>query len=134
MRRTILFLYFACGVLAGCERELDPESFKREAERAYIEAHPGWGIVRREGASTTFVRGDQVDVLDVGKLFDEYKASKKSGSAFFEEWTKKAEEEAKARRHTLEQARSDVIPIIKSGSWIRVQDLGAIDPCLLGVG
>src|SRR6185503_3714490 len=90
---------------AACQRELDPESFKREAEKAYIESHPGWGIVRREGTTTTFVRGDQVDVLQVGKLYDEYKASKKSGSDFFEEWTKKQEEEAKARRKTLDQAK-----------------------------
>src|SRR5688572_18475201 len=115
-------------LLFACERELTLDLFRRDAEKAYIEAHPGWGIVRREGNVTTFVRGDQVDTLDVGKLFDEYQASKKSGSSFFADWIKHAEEESKARRRTLEQAKGTVLPIIKSGSWIRVQDLGAIGP------
>lgn len=124
MRRAVwIFLFFA-----ACSRELDPEAFKREAERAYIEAHPGWGIVRREGSTSTFMRGDQLDVMDVGKMFEEYKASKKSGSAYFEAWIKTAEAESLARRRTVDQAKADVIPIIKSGTWIRVQDLGAIGP------
>jgi hypothetical protein len=127
VRAVLLVLAIAVSSTA-CERELDPESFKRAAEKAYIETHPGWGIVRRDSGVTTFVRGDQVDTLDVGKLYEEYRASKKPGSEWLEGWSKRAEEEAKARKRTLDQAKNVVIPIVKSGSWIRVQDLGAIGP------
>lgn len=114
--------------ISACDRELDPESFKRAAEKAYVETHPGWGIEGRKDSVTYFVRGDQVDTLDVASLYLEYKASKQSGTDFLETWSKRAEEEAKARKKTLEQAKGEVIPIVKSGSWIRVQDLGAIGP------
>lgn len=124
-------LFVALGALSGstsCSRELGEDAFKREAEKAYMEAHPGWGIVRRDGPLTTFVRGDQVDVLDVARLYDLYKKSGKSATSYFEAWIEEQEADARARRRTLDQAKADVIPVLKSGSWVRVQDLGAIGP------
>jgi hypothetical protein len=121
----------ACSLLlaaSACSRPLNSADFRREAERAYAEAHPGWTVGHRSDMSTTFVRGDQIDTLDIGGMFAAYQKSGVSGSAFFEKWVGEQEMEAKARRRTLEQAKSDVIPVIKSGSWIRVQDLGAIGP------
>jgi hypothetical protein len=115
-------------VASACARELNQDAFRREAEKAYMDAHPGWGIGRRDGLVTTFVRGDQVDKLDTKPMFEAYKASGKSGSSFLGAWIEEQEKEAKARRRTLEQAKNDVIPILKSGSWMRVQDLGAIGP------
>src|SRR5215831_16934013 len=95
--------------LASCTRVLDQDAFRREAEKAYMDAHPGWGIGRREGLVTTFVRGDQIDKLDTKPMFDAYKQSGKSGSAFLGAWIEEQEKEAKARRRTLEQAKDDVI-------------------------
>src|SRR5262245_7311815 len=123
--RTIALLVLA---LCSCKGELDPDAFRREAETAYADTHPGWGIVRRDAMITTFVRGDQLDRMDVGDMYVAYKKSGKKASAWFEEWSKQQEAEAKARKKTLEQAKETLIPIIKSGSWIRVQDLGAIGP------
>lgn len=125
--RVSLALVLALG-LASCARELDRDAFKREAERAYIDTHPGWSIVRRDAQVTTFVRGDQVDQLDVGVLFEAYKKSGQGASDWFDTWKRDAEAEARARRKTLAQSKDTVVPVLKSGSWIRVQDLGAIGP------
>lgn len=114
--------------LVACTQALDQDGFRRQAEKSYMEVHPGWGIARRDGMTTTFVRGDQLDKLEIGGMFESYKTSGKSASNYFTEWSRVQAEQAKARRRTLEQAKDDVIPIIKSGSWIRVQDLGAIGP------
>jgi hypothetical protein len=113
-------------LLVGCPAELDERGFRREAERAYAEVHPGFTIYRRDAASTTFVRGDQVDELDVAALWERYQSSDKA--AFFDEWKRRQREEAEARRRTLVQAAADLVPVIKSGRWIRAQDLGAIGP------
>jgi hypothetical protein len=120
----------ALGLLAviGCEGKLDETRFRRRAEKAYIEVHHGWTIIKRDIGDTTFVRGDQLDKLDVKTLFAEYQASKQSPTDFFDAWTANQKKIADQRRRTLPQAKSEVIPIIKSGSWINVQDLGAIGP------
>lgn len=124
MRRSaIVLVAFA---LVACEAKLDKERFRRRAEQAYIEVNPGWTIIKRAVDETVFVRGDQIDRLDITSMFDAYEASKKKGSEYFEGWMKERQAEAEARRRTLEQAEKDVIPIIKSEKWIRVQDLGAI--------
>lgn len=115
-------------IAPACASEYDERGFQREAEKIYMEVNPGFGIMRRTGTKSTFVRGDQVYVLDVGPLYTEYKLSGASGSKYLEEWRKRLEEEVASRRRTLEQARETIVPIIKSGSWIRVQDLGAIGP------
>lgn len=118
------------GLLAmvGCESKVDAERFQRLAEGVYMDANPGFGIMRRKGTRSTFVRGDQVDVLDTGPLFAEYEASGVSSSAFLERWQEKLEAEIRARRRSLKQAGGALVPIIKSGTWIKVQDLGAIGP------
>lgn len=121
----VVALALAC---AGCEGKLDANRFRRRAEKAYMEVHPGWTIVERKIEETTFVRGDQLDQLDVEGLFRRYEESKKSPSDFFDMWTAEQKAIADARRRTLEQAEREVIPILKSGSWIQVQDLGAIGP------
>lgn len=126
VRRFLVLL--ALVAFVGCEGKLDKERFRRRAEKAYVEVNPGWTIVKREIRDTVFVRGDQVDRLDVLKMFAEYEASGKKGSEYFETWMEARRAEAEARRKTLEQAKDDVIPIIKSGKWIAVQDLGAIGP------
>ncbi len=112
----------------ACEGKLDKERFRRRAEKAYIEVNSGWTIIKRDLHETVFVRGDQVDTLDVAAMFEDYEKSGKKGSEYFEAWMAEREAEAEARRRTLEQAKSEVIPIIKSEKWIRVQDLGAIGP------
>src|SRR5258706_15875357 len=104
MQRIAISIALACS-LAACERELDLDGFKREAEKAYVEVHPGWGMARREGTRTMYVRGDQLDTLDFGKMFDEYKKSGKTSSQYFEAWTKAQEEEERARKRTLDQAK-----------------------------
>jgi hypothetical protein len=115
-------------VIAGCQDKLDERGFRHAAEKAYVEVSPGWTIFKKEAAATIFVRGDQLDRLEIGTLFLEYLKSGKSGSDFFDEWTSARKAEAEARRKTLEQAELDVVPILKSGTWMRVQDLGAIGP------
>jgi len=114
--------------LCACESKLDSERFQRKAESVYMDANPGFGIMRRKGTRSTFVRGDQVDVLDIAPLFLEYDASGKSASAFLEEWRQRLLAEIASRRRTLDTAGDTLIPIIKSGTWIKVQDLGAIGP------
>lgn len=125
--RTLAPLLLVFGLFA-CEGELDQRRFRQRAEKAYMEVHPGWTIIKREPDQTIFVRGDQVDRLDVLALFADYKKKKQDASDFFDAWMAKQQELADARRRTLQQAKEDVIPIIKSGSWIAVQDLGAIGP------
>lgn len=132
LRRRLLSSHLALALLcAACARELDPDAFRREAEKAYVEMNPGFAVARREARATTFVRGDQVDTLDVGALYESYKASKLAGPAFLESWRAKAEAETQARRRTLEQAKRVVLPVLKSSTWIRAQDLGAIGPAHL---
>ena len=125
--RTLL-LTVALISFVGCEGKLDKERFRRRAEKAYIEVNSGWTIVKREITETVFVRGDQIDRLDVVSMFEDYEKSGKKASTYFDEWMTERRAEAEARRRTLEQARDEVIPIIKSEKWIRVQDLGAIGP------
>jgi hypothetical protein len=127
MRCARLALYLL-PLVCACSRPLSPDDFRRQAEKAYAEANPGWTVGHRSGMSTIFVRGDQLDTLDIGSMFEGYQKSGMSGTAFFDRWVAEQEKEAKARRRTLEQAKDDVIPVLKSGSWIRVQDLGAIGP------
>ncbi|MBI2377463.1 MAG: hypothetical protein HYV07_25910 [Deltaproteobacteria bacterium] len=112
----------------GCEAPLDANLFQKRAEKLFVEANPGFGIARREGMKTTFVRGDQVYVLDTSQAFADFQAKKPSRSDFFDAWKKRLEDETRARRRTLEQASAEIVPILKSGKWINVQDLGAIGP------
>ncbi|MEQ8272212.1 MAG: hypothetical protein RMA76_23150 [Deltaproteobacteria bacterium] len=124
--RWLLLLLVALSF--ACEGKLDKERFRRRAEKAYIEVNSGWTIIKRDLHETIFVRGDQVDTLDVQTMFEDYEKSGQKGSDYFEAWMAERKAEAEARRRTLEQAKSEVIPIIKSEKWIRVQDLGAIGP------
>ncbi|MEQ9496343.1 MAG: hypothetical protein RIT81_05780 [Deltaproteobacteria bacterium] len=124
--RWLLLLLVALSF--ACEGKLDKERFRRRAEKAYIEVNSGWTIIKRDLHETIFVRGDQVDTLDVQTMFEDYEKSGQKGSEYFEAWMAERKAEAEARRRTLEQAKSEVIPIIKSEKWIRVQDLGAIGP------
>ncbi|MGF1508497.1 MAG: hypothetical protein ACFB9M_03230 [Myxococcota bacterium] len=112
----------------GCLADLDESAFRRRAEAAYGEAHPGFTIHRREEGRTLFVRADQVDELDVEALWTEYQASGQSSHVFFREWVQAEKREAERRKRTLSQAASDLIPVLKSGRWVRAQDLGAIGP------
>jgi hypothetical protein len=121
-------LMVAVVVLAACDTPLTPDLFQRQAERVYAEVNPGFGVARRDGAKSVMVRGDQVYILDTKAMFDEYKTSKRSASDWFDEYKTRLDREAKARRRSLDQAKEEVIPILKSGVWIRVQDLGAIGP------
>jgi hypothetical protein len=119
-------------VSAACGGKLDEQAFERKVEQAYADANPGFFLARREQTKkptkSTFARGDQIVVLDVGALFAEYQASGKSGGAFVDTLSERFQSEAKARRRTLDQARDQVIPILKAGAWIHAQDLGAIGP------
>ena len=115
-------------LVGACETELDESMFQRRAEKVFTEVNPGFGIVRRKGAESTFVRGDQIYVLDTEPLYEDYAEGGKATSRWFERWQQKLEEEAARRRRPLEEAKAEVIPILKSGTWIRVQDLGAIGP------
>jgi hypothetical protein len=128
MAKVGLLALLSLSALLGCEGRLDENRFRRRAEKAYIEVHAGWTIIKRDIGETTFVRGDQIDTLDVKALFSEYQASKQSASDFFDAWMANQRKLAEERRRTLEEAKEEVIPIIKSGSWINVQDLGAIGP------
>lgn len=120
----VVFVVFAF----GCEGKLDKERFRRRAEKAYIEVNAGWTIIERNVDETVFVRGDQIDRLETTAMFDDYEKSGKKGSEYFDAWMEARRQEAAARRRTLEQAKTEVIPIIKSAKWIQVQDLGAIGP------
>jgi hypothetical protein len=115
-------------VLGACDAELDEESFERAAEKAYAEVNPGWTIYRREDEATVFIRGDQLDRLEIGELWRTYQKSGQGGRTFFTAWKEEARREVEARRRTLAQARRSVIPILKSDAWVRVQDLAAIGP------
>jgi hypothetical protein len=112
----------------GCETKHDEKSFRKAAEEAYREVNAGWMIDKRTATETIFVRGDQLDRLPVAELFKAYQASQKSGGDFFDAWKAEETKRAEARRRTVEQAKDEVIPILKSGSWVKVQDLGAIGP------
>jgi len=114
--------------LFACETELDEEAFRRRAEEAYADVHPGWTIYRREADATIFVRGDQLDRLDLDALWTEYRDGDAGGSAFFAAWKEEEERKIDARRRTLAEAQRHVIPLLKSASWVRVQDLAAIGP------
>ncbi len=114
--------------VVACEDALDERSFRKKAEETYAEAHAGWTIYRKDKNTTTFSRGDQIDVLNVTNLYAEYRSSGKGGSTFLEAWGQQQAAESAARRRTLEQAKDSLVPILKSGTWIRVQDLGAIGP------
>ena len=127
-RRRLAFILAASCLWPACEGELDERGFVRSVERAYIDVHPGWTIVRRRDGVTTFVRGDQQDALRTTELYLKYKESQQTPSAFFSAWTDEQRAMAEARRRTLKTARDDIIPIVKGGNWIRVQDLGAIGP------
>ena len=125
-----LRLIASCAVVlaCACDRKLDERSFRREAEARYVEAHPGWAIFRRDEHATTFVRGDQIDTLDVTALFRAYGERGAPAAAFFGEWTAREVKASEARRRTLEHAASEVLPILKAGTWIHARDLGAIGP------
>jgi hypothetical protein len=114
--------------VTACESELDEDAFRRKAEEAYADVHPGWTIYKRDADSTVFVRGDQLDRLEVGELWTEYEASDMGGRAFFSAWKEDAKADLEARKRTLAQAKRTVLPILKSDSWVRVQDLAAIGP------
>lgn len=129
--RTLLtvILAGALGVGAlGCETKHDEKSFRKAAEEAYREVNAGWMIEKRTPAETIFVRGDQLDRLPVADLFKAYQDSKQSGGDFFDAWKAEQTKLIEARRRTVEQAKDEIIPILKSGSWVKVQDLGAIGP------
>ena len=126
--RLCLLATTALLVLAGCETTYNEKTFRKKAEESYREVHPGWMIEKRGPEGTIFIRGDQIDTLPVADMFAEYKASKQDGGDWFDAWMVTQRAEAEARKRTLEQSKDVVIPIIKSGSWITVQDLGAIGP------
>jgi hypothetical protein len=121
------FLVALMPSLVACEQKLDAEHFQRKAERLYVEANPGFSIRKRRALVTYFVRGDQVVEWDTAPLFAAYQAEG-SRSAYFDALSERLVKETEARRRTLSQARSEFIPILKSGTWVRVQDLGAIGP------
>lgn len=128
MRRLVAVCLTGLSILSACESELDEERFRRRAEDAYAEVHPGWTIYRREADATVFVRGDQLDRLEVEELWRQYREGEAGARAFFAAWKEKAAREVEARRRTLAEAKRTVIPLLKSGSWVRVQDLAAIGP------
>lgn len=119
---------FAMCALVACEGKLDEKRFRKRAEDAYREAHPGWTIAKKRETLTYFVRVDQVETLDVAALFADYDKSGQSASDFLDAWVDREKRMAAARRRTFSQAAADVVPVIKSGSWVNVQDLGAIGP------
>ncbi len=125
VRARVSWLAIAALAVA-CEGDLDEGQFARRAERAYLEVHPGWTMVKRYGDQTVFVRGDQQDVLRIGSLYRAYRASGRSGSAFFEGWMDEQRALVRARRRALADAGADVIPILKGSAWVRAQDLGAV--------
>jgi hypothetical protein len=123
-----LFFGAALALLGACAGPLDEPTFRRKAEQAYMESNPGWSIHRRTGGTTVFVRGDQLDRVDFAALFARHRESKASGSDFLEGWAEEQRAAARARHQSVLQAEKTMIPILKSGSWVRVQDLGAIGP------
>lgn len=114
--------------LGGCSRPLTPDQLQVRVERVFGEVNPGFGVASREGHKSVMVRGDQLHVIKTSPLFDAYKASGQSADDWLDGWRAQLETEAKARRRTLDQSKDTLRPIIKSGSWVRMQDLGAIGP------
>ncbi|NJK88152.1 MAG: hypothetical protein HC923_01335 [Myxococcales bacterium] len=112
---------------AACSSEMDERSFRRNLEEAYAEVHPGFTIFRREPGVTLFVRGDQLDRLEVESLWKEYLGADKPRD-FLERYREEAEAEVRALRRTLARAKRTVIPLLKGEGWIRIQDLAAIGP------
>lgn len=130
MRSPSIAPLLAVLVLAApaCKRDYDEPELRRVLERSYREAHPGWTVHRRQEGRTWFVRGDQLDELDVPALFAEYQASGQSGTDWVAAWLEAAKAEDASRHRTLEEAQDEVIPLLKSAKWIEIQDLGAIGP------
>jgi len=124
LKRIALVLVLA----AACDRPLTPDQFQVRAERVFNEVNPGFGVGRREHAKSIMVRGDQVHVIKTEPLFAEYKASGESSGDFLDGWRVKLEAESKERHRSLVQSTRTLVPIIKSGAWVRVQDVGAIAP------
>ena len=125
MLRNLLF-GFICLSLVACESELDQKTFQRRSEKVFTEVNPGFGIVKRKGMTTTFVRGDQFYELDLASAYLEYESNGKKTNAYLDKYRAKLTKEAEARKQTLDSASDKIIPFMKSGSWINAQDLGAI--------
>jgi hypothetical protein len=125
--RALLFAFAVTGICA-CESELDQQMFQRRAEKIFTEVNPGFGIIKRRKTSTVFVRGDQFYELQIASAYMEYEAGGKKTSAFLDSFRNQLAEEASKRKQTLDSASKELIPFIKSGSWINAQDLGAIGP------
>lgn len=126
-----LVLLLAPGLVlggAGCRKPLDADAFRRQAEAVYVDTHPGFTVFHRDGAVTTFVRGDQLDRLDTAPLLETYQRSGESAGEYFEKFRAAEEAEAKARRRTVARAKGEVVPVLKSGTWVQRQDAGAIGP------
>ena len=128
MKRIFRQLFLALLVLSicACESELNKEMFQRRAEKIFTEVNPGFRIIKRKGMLTIFVRGDQFYELNLAEPFIEYEAKGKKTKPFLTAFRTKLESEAQSRKQTLDSASDKLIPIIKSGSWINSQDLGAI--------
>lgn len=128
------WLGWACAatvvVGGGCDRPMDAPAFRRAIERSYLDVHPGWTLARRKDGETWFVRGDQIDRLKVVELFAAYEAQKKPAK-FIDEWRQAAEARRAARRRSLGQASTSLLPMIKSEDWLKYQELGAIGPAHL---
>ena len=130
MSRGGLSRFFACCALAavgGCSTEYDEVSFRKAIEGAYVEAHPGWTVSRTTDVHTVFNNDDQTDVLEVARLYAEYRASGFSGRAFIQNWLLAERAEDQARRRSLAASKDEVVPILKSQKWIQFQDLGAVN-------
>lgn len=112
-------------VAAACQQELDERGFRRKAEAVWSEVHPGWTVFRREPEVTVYVRGDQLDRLEVTELFSKYQ---KAPDGFFDTWRSELQAEVEARHQTLQEARDRVVPVVKGEAWIHARDLGAIGP------
>ena len=126
MRAFLLSLVLIA--VTACEAKLDEPHFRRKIEAAYAEANPGWTIRKREPTETVFGRGDQLDRLDTLRLFVAYEKTGKPPSHFLDAYIEKERAAATARRRTIEQAADDIIPILKSGKWVDIQDFAAIGP------
>ena len=122
----VSILAIALSLLPACEAELDEPAFARRAERTYLDIHPGWIVVRRIESGTVFARGDQQDILPIADLYAEYQKGHLRASAFFDAYVRAQKELADQRRRSLEQAKADVIPILKGAAWVRAQDLEAV--------
>ncbi len=127
VRHFVFGLSFILFVV-GCETTYSDKTFRKKAEETYREVNAGWMIVRRTDEGTIFVRGDQLDTLPVAEMFKTYQASKQDGGDWFDAWAERQRALVQSRKRTVEQVKDRLIPIIKSASWVRVQDLGAIGP------